>query len=95
MTYDASLDSLRTALAELRQRQRTLPDFCQAWRSQSALLEALPTRYRKALEDLLGRLESAAPFAENCCCTLNQSDLLDSFDHWLDQARRTLEDNRA
>lgn len=95
MTHNTAFHTLRQALADWQRRQIALTDFCDAWRSQNALLEALPARYRDALEDLLGRLESAAPFAENCCCTLDQGDLLANFGRWLDRAQQTLAAEQA
>lgn len=90
MTYEPTLDFLRSALDGLQQRQLELPDFCHQWRSQAGLLGALPARYHEAMEDLLARLESAAPFIEDSRCTFSQHELLASLGRWLDKVQQAL-----
>lgn len=90
MIYETTLHSLRRALDGLQKRQLELPDFCHQWRSQAGLLGALPARYREAMEDLLVRLESAAPFIEDSRCTFSQHELLADLGRWLDKAQQAL-----
>jgi len=86
MNHDHTLRTLRDSLDDLRDERTTLPEFNRLWRSQSALLAALPPRYAQVLEDVLARLESAALFAE-ASCSFDQHDLLEHLGLWLDKAR--------
>lgn len=85
-----ALQSLRASLSELQQKRITTQAFCQAWRSQSALLGALPPRYGQVLEDLLGRMEAGSLFTEESC-SFSQQDLLDSLQLWIDKAQLQLQ----
>lgn len=89
MTHDASLDSLRSSLQALQAKQLPIRDFCREWRSQAALLAALPERYRQVSEDLLGRLEAGSLFTEESC-SFSQEDLHAHLAVWLDKASQTL-----
>ncbi len=90
MTDETTLHSLRRVLDGLQQHQLELPDFCHQWRSQAGVLGALPARYHEVMEDLLARLESAAPFIEDSRCTFSQHELLAKLGHWLDKAQQAL-----
>ncbi|MGB6055487.1 MAG: hypothetical protein WBG17_09625 [Burkholderiaceae bacterium] len=87
MTHDTTLRALRESLDDLRCERIALPEFNRLWRAQSALLAALPARYAQVMEDVLGRLESSALFAE-ASCSFDQRDLLDNLGLWLDKARQ-------
>ncbi|HTN65222.1 MAG TPA: hypothetical protein VL051_03430 [Burkholderiaceae bacterium] len=90
MTYETTLHSLRSALDGLHQCQLELADFCHQWRFQASSLDKLPARYHEAMEDLLARLESAAPFIEDSRCTFSQHELLANLGRWLDKAQQVL-----
>lgn len=90
MTHQTTLHSLRSALDGLRQRQLELPDFCHQWRFHAGTLDTLPARYHEAMEDVLVRLESAAPFIEDSHCTFSQHELLANLGRWLDKAQQAL-----
>lgn len=89
MQYESTLQTLETTLDELRQERINVTALCQAWRSQTALLSALPPRYGEVMEDLLGRLEAGSLFTEESC-SFSQEDLLTTLGVWLDKARQTL-----
>ncbi len=89
MTHDDTLHNLHHSLDDLRQNRVALADFCRTWRAQASLLEVLPPRFGQVMEDVLGRLESAALFAEQSC-SFDQGDLLDNLALWLDKARQRL-----
>jgi hypothetical protein len=89
MQHVPALDSLRNALADLRQGRKTISTFCQAWRAQPQLLAALPARYGQVMEDLLGRLEAGSLFTEESC-SFSHEDLQSSLEVWLDKASQTL-----
>jgi hypothetical protein len=89
MSHDLALSLLRQALLELQNRQVAVDEFCRRWRSQSALLDALPPRYRQVMEDLLGRLEAGSLFTEESC-SFSQEDLHGQLAIWLDKAEHTL-----
>lgn len=89
MTYDTSLRTLRTTLDELRQKRTSIQEFCSAWRKETALLDALPPRYRQVMEDLLGRMEAGSLFTEESC-SFSQEDLQANLAVWLDKAEQTL-----
>lgn len=90
MNHDSALQSLRTALQSLQQKQMDIADFCRQWRAQPALLAALPERYAQVMEDLLGRLEAGSLFTEESC-SFSQEDLHGHLAVWLDKARQTLQ----
>ena len=89
MSHAQTLQSLRHALDELKHKRVTLSAFCQAWRSQTALLAALPPRYGQVMEDLLGRMEASSLFTEESC-SFSQEDLQANLTVWLDKATQTL-----
>jgi hypothetical protein len=89
MSHQASLQTLRQALDDLRHRRLGIPAFCAAYRAEGALLAALPPRYAQVLEDLLGRLEAGSLFTEESC-SFSQKDLQDNLAAWLDKAAHTL-----
>ncbi|MFM8546059.1 MAG: hypothetical protein ACKODB_00295 [Betaproteobacteria bacterium] len=59
------------------------------WRSEQALLGALPARYAEVLESLLTRFESGALFGEESC-SFSAGDLREQLGLWLDKAERVL-----
>ncbi|MCJ0762349.1 hypothetical protein [Variovorax terrae] len=87
---DERLTPLRQALAALDSGALGAQAFSAAARSQTALLDALPARYREVLLNLLDRLESSALFSEESC-SFSQKDLLDSLRLWLDKAEAQLQ----
>jgi hypothetical protein len=89
MSHDQTLQSLHNALDDLRHERVTMHVFCQTWRTQAALLAALPPRYSQVMEDLLGRMEAGALFTEESC-SFSLEDLQTSLAVWLDKARQTL-----
>jgi hypothetical protein len=94
MPYTQDIQALRNTLAVFRQKQSTTAQFCNAWRAQSALIAALPERYRQVSEDLLARLESASLFGEESC-SFSPEDLLANLDNWLNKAEQTLNTQSA
>ena len=90
MNHDTSLRTLRTTLDDLRQKRASIPEFCSAWRKETALLDALPPRYKEVMEDLLGRMEAGSLFTEESC-SFSQEDLQANLAVWLDKARQTLQ----
>lgn len=89
MNHDHSLQTLRNSLDDLQHRRVAISSFCQTWRAQRALLEALPPRYGQVMEDLLGRMEAGSLFTEESC-SFSQEDLQANLAVWLDKAKQTL-----
>lgn len=89
MQHENTLRQLRDTLDAMRTGKMSVADFCRTWRAQSELLAALPDRFTKAMEDLLGRLEAGSLFTEESC-SFSQIDLLATLDVWLDMAEQTL-----
>lgn len=89
MPHDHAIQSLRAALGDLQHKRITIASFCQAWRSQTALLADLPPRYGQVLEDLLGRMEAGSLFTEESC-SFSPEDLQANLAVWLDKAAQTL-----
>lgn len=89
MSYQSSLQMLRDSLTGLQDRRITMQAFCQTWRAQTALLDALPPRYREVMEDLLGRMEAGSLFTEESC-SFSQEDLQANLSVWLDKAAQKL-----
>lgn len=89
MNHETALRTLRDTLDALRAKSLATPDFCHVWRSQHALLAALPPRYGEVMEDLLGRIESGSLFGEESC-SFSQEDLRTGLADWLDKAGRRL-----
>ena len=92
MTTQDQLDSLQTALQQLRSGALGVAAFSQAAMQQQNLAAALPERFNEVLSQLLNRLESSALFTEESC-SFSQQDLLDSLQLWLDKARLQLQKN--
>ena len=86
MTHTATLEQLQTALNQLSQNRLSLPEFSQLFRTQTALLEALPPKFGEVLHSLLDRLESSALFDEESC-SFSQKELRESLQLWLDKAK--------
>jgi hypothetical protein len=89
MSHDHALHTLQNSLHAIRQSRLSVAEFCQTWRTQTALLAELPPRYTDVMEDLLGRLEAGSLFSEESC-SFSQIDLLATMDMWLDKAQTTL-----
>ncbi|WP_343583051.1 hypothetical protein [Herbaspirillum sp.] len=83
------LGAMRAALRQLQDGEIGVAALCGAWRSQRAVLAALPPRYEQVAEDLLGRLEAGSLFTEESC-SFSQHDLIDSLNTWLDKATHAL-----
>jgi len=77
---------LNLSLAACRAGTLPVAALAREWRRQATLLAALPPRYGQVLEEVLGRLESAALFSEESC-SFSQRDLLDALGDWLDKAQ--------
>ena len=82
--------ALRDALDALRSKHLSIHEFCQAWRRETALLAALPPRYKDVMEDFLGRMEAGSLFTEESC-SFSQEDLQANLSVWLDKATQTLQ----
>ena len=67
MSHEHALQTLRSSLDELQHKRIGTQAFCQTWRSQAALIGALPPRYGQVMEDLLGRMEAGSLFTEESC----------------------------
>jgi hypothetical protein len=78
--------ALTLSLAACRAGALPVAALAREWRGQAILLPALPPRYTQVLEDILGRLESAALFGGESC-SFSQRDLLDALSDWLDKAQ--------
>jgi hypothetical protein len=89
MNHTATLNTLRSALAQLQQGSIGIPAFCRTWRGETALLAALPARYAQVMEDLLVRMEAGSLFTEESC-SFSQQDLQASLAIWLDKAEHAL-----
>lgn len=85
MSHDDTLRALRDSLRDLQQERTSSTEFCRSWRSQGALLAALPPRFGQVMEDLLGRLESSSMFSGESC-SYSHEDLHASLGVWLDKA---------
>lgn len=88
MSQDQTFQILHDSLNAVRENKLGITEFCQLWRSQSALLSSLPSRYNKVMEDLLSRLEAGSLFTEESC-SFSQIDLLATLDVWLETARQS------
>ena len=85
MTAQDQLDTLQTALQQLRGDTLGVAAFSQLAMQQQSLASALPERFNEVLSQLLNRLESSALFTEESC-SFSQKELLDSLQLWLDKA---------
>jgi hypothetical protein len=94
MSHQFQLTALQQSLQALRKNHLSIQDFCRTWRAQSALLTALPARYREVMEDILGRLEAGSLFTEESC-SFSQIDLLANLDIWLDKAGQKLSQTQS
>jgi hypothetical protein len=90
MSHESALQSMRSTLAELRQKQISVAEFCSLWRAQHSLLNALPPRFAEVMDDLLSRLESGSLFTEESC-SFSQADLHAPLSMWLDKANERLQ----
>ena len=90
MTAQDQLDTLQTALRQLRDDTLGVAAFSQLATGQASLAAALPERFGDVLSQLLNRLESSALFTEESC-SFSREDLLDSLQRWLDKARLQLQ----
>lgn len=94
MPHDQAIHSLRHSLSELQNGRQSVAEFCQEWRSQTALLADLPPRYGQVMEDLLGRLEAGSVFTDESC-SFSQQDLLANLTVWADKAEQTCAAHRS
>ena len=94
MPHDHTLQTLRHTLDDLQHKRVDMRSFCQTWRAQTALLDALPPRYAQVMEDLLGRMEAGSLFTEESC-SFSQEDLQANLAVWLDKAKQTLDARNA
>ena len=85
-----ALQTLQTALAELRAGTLPVQTFSAQASELDALLAALPPRYGEVLLGLLDRLESSALFTDESC-SFSHRDLIDSVQLWLDKAAAQLD----
>jgi hypothetical protein len=85
MTAQDQLDTLHTALQQLRGDTLGVAAFSRFATQQQSLTAALPERFGEVWSQLLDRLESSALFTEESC-SFSQKDLLDSLQLWLDKA---------
>jgi hypothetical protein len=85
MTPQHQLDSLHTALQQLRDGTLGTAAFSQMAAQQQTLAAALPARFNEVLSQLLNGLESSALFTEESC-SFSQTELLDSLQLWIDKA---------
>jgi hypothetical protein len=83
------LDTLQTALDQLRLGEMRAQAFCAQARGHESLLQALPPPYRQVLDDLLDRLESSALFSGESC-SFSQDGMLDNLQLWITKARAKL-----
>lgn len=81
---------MQNAMDALREKQITIAEFCNEWRSQHSLLESLPPRYAQVMEDLLSRLEAGSLFTEESC-SFSQADLQSSLGIWFDKAKQQIQ----
>ena len=84
-----ALQTLQTALAQLRAGTLSVQAFSTQARELDALLTTLPPRYGEVLLGLLDRLESSALFTDESC-SFSHRDLQDSMQLWLDKASALL-----
>jgi len=77
------LDNWQQTPADVRALSTWLHSGCPALRTH------LPPRYMTVLQDVVGRLESSALFAEESC-SFSQRDLLDSLRTWANKAASAL-----
>ena len=69
--------------------------FVALWRTQGgALCEQLPPQYRRALDDMLMRVESSRLFSGDSC-SFSRNDLLDVFNIWLEKGQQRLAEIQA
>ena len=83
------LQTMQTALAQLRSDTLGASAFAELAQAQQDLMAALPPRFADVLLQLLSRLESSALFTEESC-SFSRHDLLDSLQLWLDKAAQAL-----
>lgn len=90
MTAQDQLNTLHTALQQLRADTLGVAAFSQLAVQQQTLAAALPPRFSEVLGQLLNRLESSALFTEESC-SFSRQDLLDSLQLWIDKAQLQLQ----
>jgi hypothetical protein len=91
MSHASALQSMRSSLTELGQKQTSIGEFCGLWRAQRSLLNDLPPRFTEVMEDLLSRLESGSLFTEESC-SFSQTDLHATLSMWLDKASERVQE---
>jgi hypothetical protein len=88
-TAIAQLDQLQTQLPQVLTGQLRASELIATARQSQALIQALPEKFDRVLQDILDRLESGALFTEESC-SFSQRDLLDSLALWIEKARNAL-----
>lgn len=81
--------ALRRHVQSLRHDQLTVAQFSALARAPKPWLNDLPPAFSTVWDNLLDRLESSALFSGDSC-SFSQTDLLASFDMWLDKAEAKL-----
>jgi len=85
-----SSERLRQSLIHYAADTLSTDAFVGLWREQGgALCEQLPPAYRKALDDMLMRVESSRLFSGDSC-SFSRESLLEAFTVWLDKAEAKL-----
>jgi hypothetical protein len=80
---------LRQHVQSLREDRLSVAQFSVLARAPKPWLSDLPEAFSTVWDNLLDRLESAALFSGDSC-SFSQTDLLASFDLWLDKAQGKL-----
>lgn len=83
-----STSDLKNLLNDWQSGQASLQEVLSGFRTYH-LNSRLPEKFGKALENVLGRLESASLFTEESC-SFSQKDLIDALSIWLDKAQTHL-----
>jgi hypothetical protein len=85
-----NLDLLRKSLIDYSADTLGTEAFVSLWREQGGVLcEQLPPAYRKALDDMLMRVESSRLFSGDSC-SFSRESLMAAFTVWLDKASAKL-----
>jgi hypothetical protein len=93
MQASQHISELRNHVQSLREDRIAVAQFSAFARSPKPWLGDLPPAFSTVWDNLLDRLESAALFSGDSC-SFSQTDLLASFDLWLDKAQEKLPQKR-
>ncbi|MFT3735822.1 MAG: hypothetical protein QM776_12485 [Rhodocyclaceae bacterium] len=81
---------LRQSLSAYAADTLSTDAFVALWREQGGgLCDQLPPAYRRALDDMLMRIESSRLFSGDSC-SFSRESLLEAFTLWLDKAEAKL-----